>query len=316
MLFSALKRPSTKTLTISKSKPLIAAVLFIFLTIPHHAFAAGRAVLNGPGIVIRYEPPLRNAAVSLAGIYPRIKDDLEAKTGWSVAFVPQVEIVREFRRGTVSDLVTAYAVPGEDLIVIDYSKAGRTPFDLQATMEHELCHLLLHRMAGPDIPRWLDEGIAQWASGGAADIMNPEEKDILKQAVLSRTLMPLSALDVFPDQPRPLILAYQESRSFIEFIGGEYGADRLRAVLHALESGKPPERAIEETLSVKIGEIERKWEAHLARRYSWPTYVADHLYWVLFFAAGIVTLLGYLKFRRRLKNYRDEEEENDRTGDE
>jgi Peptidase MA superfamily len=302
-----------------KSKPLIAALLFLCLAIPCHA-AAGREVFNGQGIVIRFEPPLRNAAVSLAGIYPRVKADLEAKTGWNVGFAPLVVLIREnreFRKYADSDLVTAYAVPGRDLIVIDYSKVGKTPFDLQSTLEHELCHLLLHRMAGTDIPRWLDEGVAQWASGGAVDIMNPEEKDILKQAVLSRSLIPLNELDVFPEQPRALILAYQESRSFIEFIEREYGTDRLRAVLHALGNGKPPERAIEETLSTEMGALEEKWEASMARRYSWPMYIADHLYWVLFFAAGVVTLVGYLKFRRRLKNYRDEEgdEEKEEEGD-
>jgi Peptidase MA superfamily len=305
-------------LTTSKSKPIIVVLSFLFL-ISCNAYAAGREVFSGPGIVVRYEPFLRNAAVSLAGIYPGVKADLEMKTGWRVGFIPQVVLIREsgeFREGAGSDLVTAYAVPGENLIVIDYSKAGKTSFDLQATLEHELCHLLLHRMVGPEIPRWLDEGIAQWSSGGAAEIMNPEEKDILKQAVLSRNLIPLKELDVFPAQPRALILAYQESRSFIEFLESEYGADRLRAILHALANGKPPDSAIAETLSLDIRTVEEKWEAHMARKYSWPMYVADHLYWVLFFAAGIATLLGYLNFRRRLKNYRDEEEEDGGAGEE
>ncbi len=298
-----------------KSKPVIAAFLLIALIAPSPASAA-LAVLNGPGIVVRYEAPLRNAAVSLAEIYPKVKADLEAKTGWTVTFVPAVVLIRqhrEFRKQTGSDLVTAYAEPWRDLIVIDFSKMERTPFDLQATLEHELCHLLIHNMTGPDVPRWLDEGIAQWVSGGMADIMNPEEKDILKQAVLSRTLIPLRDISAFPEQPGPLVLAYQESRSFIEFIEQEYGPGKLREILRALGSGEKPDRAIAEALSIEMNAIEDKWQAALVRRYSWPMYVADHIYWVLFFAAGIITLLGYIRFRRRLKNYRDEEEE-DITG--
>jgi hypothetical protein len=107
---------------------------------------------------------------------------------------------------------------------MDYSKIDRTPFDLQATFEHELSHLLLHKnIKAPNIPKWLDEGVAQWASGGIADIINPGNKDILKQAVISENVIPLYEISVaFPSQSREFILSYQESRSFVEFIVHEY----------------------------------------------------------------------------------------------
>jgi hypothetical protein len=193
---------------------------------------------------------------------------------------------------------------------MDYSKIDRTPFDLQATFEHELSHLLLHKnIKAPNIPKWLDEGVAQWASGGIADIINPGNKDILKQAVISENVIPLYEISVaFPSQSREFILSYQESRSFVEFIVHEYGADKLLSILNSLKKGNPIEQAVYESLSINLNILEQHWLKSLPRKYSWPSYIANHIYWILFFAAALISLIGYLRFRIRLKNYRDEED--------
>jgi hypothetical protein len=303
-----------------KSNSAVAVFLLLFLvTACPQAYGEEFARYNGPGVDIRYEPPMRNAAAALAAIYPGVKTDLETKTGWRVNFIPEVVLIRRnrvFLQSAGSDLVTAYAVPGRDLIVIDYAKMERTPFDVQATTEHELCHLLVHRMIPSDIPRWLDEGIAQWASGGIADIVNPGDKDILKQAVISRRIIPLDDLSSsFPSQPREVILAYQESRSFIDFIVHEYGEGKLRAVLQEMAKGRTISGALAAVLSADVNALEERWRETLVRKYSWPAYASGHIYWVLFFAAALITFIGYLRIRQRMKNYRDEEEDISDPGD-
>ncbi|MEW6110119.1 MAG: peptidase MA family metallohydrolase [Nitrospirota bacterium] len=196
-------------------------------------------------------------------------------------------------------------------MAIDYSKMDRTPFDLPATLKHELCHLILHtEIQSSNLPKWLDEGVAQWASGGIADIINPENKDILKQAVLSGSLPPLNDIQrTFPAAHRGLILSYQESRSFIEFIVSEYGEDKLISIMHSLKSSLSIENAVLNNLGEELNMLEQKWRKNLVKKYSWPTYIADHIYWILFFTAALITLTGYIMFRRRMRDYRDEEEE-------
>ena len=97
-----------------------------------------------------------------------------------------------FQEMAGNKLVTAFAVAERNLIVIDYSRMDRIPFDLEDTFKHELTHILLHqRIGGPYLPKWLDEGVAQWASGGMADILRTGDKDLLQQAVLSHRLLSL-----------------------------------------------------------------------------------------------------------------------------
>jgi hypothetical protein len=274
--------------------------------------AAGMLQYDGPGVVVHYPSALQGAAVRLARAYPGIKSDLESKLGWKADFVPHVILMRsnsEFRERVRNDLVTAFAVPGHDLIVIDYYKMERTPFDIDATLEHELCHLLLHRnIQSP--PKWLDEGVAQWASGGIADIINPGEKNILKQTSLSGRLISLRDLSLsFPDQPREFLLAYEESKNFVEYIAHEYGAGKLRAVLLGMREGETADEALSNTLGLNLDTLQDAWRQNLRRKYSWPSYLADNLFWILFFVAALVTLIGYIQAKKRMKSYRDEDDE-------
>lgn len=286
--------------------------LFLIAAVSGAPFSSvGLRQYSGPGIIVRYEPPLEKAAIKLSGWYPGIRAGMEAKFGWRVKVAPVVVLIRQrgvFMKWARNELITAFAVAGENLIVMDYSKMDRSPFDLRATFEHELCHLLLHQNLAPSvIPKWLDEGVAQWASGGIAELLNPAEKDILKQAVLSNNLLALKDIaSTFPEESRGLLLSYEESRSFVEFIVHEYGAGKLLSVLNGLKNGGSIEEGVYENLSTEMNALEQRWRKGLLRKYSWPFYLAEHIYWILFFAAALTTLVGYLRLRRHMKNYKDE----------
>jgi hypothetical protein len=275
---------------------------------------------RGPGIVLRYEPSLDKEARRLAEDYPEIRASVENKLGWRMEFIPTVVLIGKsggFDKIVGSDLITGIAIPGENLIVIDFSRMGQTPFDLRDTVAHELCHLLLHdRIGNAELPKWLDEGISQWASGGKADVLNPGSRDLLKRAAVSGNLIPLEQISSsFPSQDQQLLLAYEQSRSLTEFIVREYGEDSIRSILGDMAEGKTVEEAVRKNLQTGSAGLEESWRNHLKSRYSWPAYVADHIYWILFASAALITIIAYLKFRHRLKNYRDEEPEEPAAGD-
>ena len=292
-------------------------ILIFFLITSLHASISGAADMltyDGSAVIVRYPSALGGAATGLVRSYPGVRSDLETKLGWKADFVPLVILIRrnsEFGKltGAENELVTAFAVPAQNLIVMDYSKLEKNPFDVDATLEHELCHLLLHRHVHSP-PKWLDEGVAQWASGGMADIIDPGHKDILKQMSLADRLIPLQDLSVsFPDKPRSFLLAYEESKSFVEYVAHKYGAERLRAALHLMEKGESADRALSNTVGLDLTALQDRWRGDLRRRYSWPSYLANNLFWLLFFLAALVTLIGYVQAKRRLKNYRDEDDE-------
>jgi hypothetical protein len=265
-------------------------------------------------ITVRYEAPLKSAAQRIASEYNKNRNEVEAKLGWRLLGRPLVvltgdsSVVQKIAR---NELVTAFAMPEKNLIVIDYSKMDRTPFDLRDTFRHELTHLLLYQnIESSLLPKWLDEGVAQWVSGGMADIMRTGEKALLQEALLSNRMIPLGEMSsTFPDSPDMLMLAYEESKSFIEFIVHRCGEEKVRLILRDLEHRKTIDQAFHENCGVRLDMLENVWKKSLHRDYTWILYAADNIYWLLFFLAAFATIAAWWIAKRRRKNYRDQEDE-------
>ena len=289
-------------------------IFVLILILTASSGAAEMEEYHGPEITVRYDAPLKDAAIRIASVYRKTRTDIEAKLGWRLRIDPVVVLIGSnaaFQEMAGNKLVTAFAATGRDLIVIDYSRMDRVPFDLEDTFKHELTHILLHQRIGDSyLPKWLDEGIAQWASGGIADIMRTGDKDLLQQAVLSHRVLSLTEISSnFPVSPDSLLLAYEESKSFTEFIVKYYGEARLRLILQSLEKQGTIQQAIYDNYGVSMDTLEQKWKKGLIRENSWIAYMADHMYWLLFFLAALITVAGYCAVKRRMRDYRDEEDE-------
>jgi hypothetical protein len=184
------------------------------------------------------------------------------------------------------------------------------PFTMEITLKHELCHLLLyHYVGGKGLPRWLNEGIAQWVTGGISELMG-EDKDLLKQASISGRLIPLEDLqDTFPSASQSLHLAYQESRSVTGYIVSKYGQEGMLRILDALRAGKGIDLAVQEALSLSPGEMENNWKDYLRTRYTWFTYMSSHLFEIIFAFGALVLIYGFVRFLIIKRNYRDDEQQ-------
>ncbi|MBN2467736.1 MAG: hypothetical protein JXD19_06245, partial [Deltaproteobacteria bacterium] len=277
----------------------------------------GRGEIHYAGTVVReevavyFQGSLEKAAVHVADLYPDVKVELESQIGWKVASVPSVVLLKnqdDFQRMSGNTAVVAFAVPTKDLIMINYPRMKDHPFSVKATLKHELCHLLLHQYIRNDrLPKWLDEGIAQWVSEGMVEIVAYEKRTQLDKAVLTGRCLPLQYLsDGFPDNKREMLLAYEESRSFVEYIVEAYGEELLRDTLRDMAVGRSVNESIMRRLSMSIGELEQQWIHHLRRRVNWFTSVSRNLYEILFFLAGLMTVIGFVRVFIKKKRYKDD----------
>jgi hypothetical protein len=267
-----------------------------------------------------YDEPLEPSAREAARHYPGLKKQLEETFGWKADFAPTLLLIKDrprFQRVAGNPSIMAFAVPGKNLMVVDHSKIAAHPFGLEETMKHELCHLLLHHhIPGGNLPRWLNEGIAQWASGGMTEILVRPDKSLLHRAVLGRR--PLSVRKMsqgFQGKGERLFLAYEMSRSLVEYIIQEFGVEGLLRILNRLREGEPWEVGFEQALTMPFDELEVAWQSHLKRRMTWFTYLSYHLYEILF-ALGALLMVGasiraFQKKRRYMAQAEDEPGENE-----
>jgi len=266
-------------------------------------------------VSVLFEKSLENVAKDVVNIYPAVKAELIQKIGLEVDFRPEVLLVRGrdfLNKRAGNDIIVAFAIPERNSIVLDISKVYAKPFSLEATLKHELCHLLLRRhIKGERLPRWLDEGICQWSSGGIAEIMTDSGDNILARATISDRLIPINELRRFPTEKQSLILAYEESKSIVEYIVAEFGEHEILQVLEYLKKGYSLDEALWKSLSVTTSELELKWHAYLKKKYTRISYLSRNLYIILFSLAALLTVYGFIRMLKKKKVYMDEAEKDD-----
>ncbi len=302
-----------KTLKIKRLA--ILPFLFSFLVLLNPLYA-GTETLQTREVIIFFEESLKNVAVEVEKVYPAVKSELVRTLKWEVDFRPKIILVKDkddFRRVVGSNIVVAFAVPDKNLIVLDTSRVYVKPFTLESTLKHELCHILLRRnIESKNLPRWLDEGICQWASGGIAEIIANGGEKTLEKATISDNVISIGNLTRFPNDEKSLLLAYEESKSVVEYIVSEYQEQGILQVLEYLKQGYSADDSISKGLLVSTSELENKWIAHLKRRHSWFSYLSHNIYTILFFLAALATVYGFMRILKKKRAYVDRDDEEDR----
>lgn len=291
-------------------------VLFLFLGPLQlvHALEVEVETIEHDAFIVQFQGPLQGAAQEVERSFTGMKADLETIFGWTLDFRPTVMLIKNsetFQRLAGHKLVVAYALPQKNLIVIDYSKMTTHPFSLGITLKHELVHLFLHHhIRSKKLPKWLDEGIAQWASGGIAEIIMGRDGSVLKKASLSGKIIPLGELTLtFPEEEAPLLLAYEESKDFIEYIDKEFGTKGIQEVLNHLKDGKDIDAAILKGLSMPLDTLEKRWHEKLENNMAWLTYIGGNITLFLFSITALATVYGFIRFLAKKRNYQDDEDE-------
>ncbi len=296
------------------NRAVLILTIFLFMLFHGLLHAAQRGTLGDKEVIVVFDEPLRVAAEEAANLFSELKKELENRLARPVNFRPTVVLVKEsetFRRMAGTGLIVAFAIPEKNLMVIDYSKMRIDPFSIETTMKHELCHLLLHsHIKEGNMPKWLDEGICQWVSDGISEIIMTQKRSVLEEAILSGQYISIRALTGrFPRDERYLVLAYEESKSLVEYMISAFGEETLLSVLNDLEKGVEVDEALLRNLSISLDELESRWHHHLRRKITWVTYLINHLYEILFFLAAMALIYGFIRAWMKKRAYRDEDEE-------
>lgn len=291
-------------------------MLVFFLMSEPVCEAQQRDSMGNNEVIVLFDAQLKPAANEVTALYPAIRTELEKLIGYRCRFRPVIVLIRDeavFQKAAGHDLFVAFALPRKNHIVIDFSKMGRDPFTLEITLKHELCHLLLHdRIRKSDLPRWLDEGLAQWVCGGISELLTAEKQSFLSEAALVGNYIPFRSLTwSFPTQRTELILAYNQSRSMVTYITEIFGKAALLKILACLQAGDDTDAAVQKSLFMSFQELESQWHQSVKKRTSWFVWLAIHIYDILFFLAALTAVFGFIKLTVRKRTYKDEDTEDE-----
>ena len=298
------------------NKSLSTGILLLYLFFGNVISALSSDSIESEEIIVFFEPPLRSKAEDIIEFYPKTKAKLEKIINWEINFKPVVVLFNEremFLRSTGDDNIVAFARPERNLIVIDYSRMRNRNFIPESLMEHELCHLLIHQhIHEKNLPKWFDEGLAQWVSNGISDMLINDKSLSISSIMLSDRHINIRSLEQsFPRETRLLMFSYEVSKSFVGYIINEYGLKKMQNILERLESGENFETSVLKTLSVSFEELEMDWNASLKNKNAWFRFLIAHLYEILFSLAAILLIVGFIKAVIRKRTYNRYEDEED-----
>lgn len=285
----------------------------VLCIMPMQVIHAEIRTIQTKDFTVSYEERLANVAAEVAQVYPVVSQELVETLKWEMDFRPKIILTGDrdaFRKIVGMDIITAFALPDRDLIVVDTSRVYTKPFTLRSTLKHEICHLLLHHNIDSRLlPRWIDEGVCQWASGGVAELMADDGGRILTKAAVSDRLISIRELARFPMDEPSLILAYEESKNIVEYIVRDFGKIELMQILENLKEGDTINGSVQKSLGLPLSELESKWHSSLKRKYTWFAYLSANLYTIIFSLAALITVYGFIRLIQKKRAYKDDEEE-------
>jgi tetratricopeptide (TPR) repeat protein len=154
------------------------------------------------------------------------------------------------------------------VVGLDSPKA-RPPgsFQWEATLWHELAHVVTIQMSNQRVPRWLTEGISEYEQKRARAEWARQMDMEFAEAMLHGKTFKLADLNAAFTDPRTINLAYFEGALVVDFIVERYGAAGLNKLLRAYGDGLETDAALQTSLGTDFDRMQTGFDDALERRF-------------------------------------------------
>lgn len=281
---------------------------------------AGWVESPGPYATVHGAPEdaatVRRVAEHVAKSFPALSGRLGVPIGAAIDIVvaPDDDAFASLQPGHTPDWAdgTAWPALGQVFLHAPSARRGDAPA-LEQVTDHELVHILVGRaFQGRPVPRWLQEGLAQFFAGE----LGPQTAGVLSLGSATGRLLPFSRISAgFPSDAVGAQLAYAQTADFTAFLsqragGGARGDAVLRKLLAAGQRGATLSEAVYAATGESLESLEARWRA----RWTSPWVRVDGLAQSGIPALAATALLAVGAWRRRRRYHSglqrlDEEEE-------
>jgi tetratricopeptide (TPR) repeat protein len=155
------------------------------------------------------------------------------------------------------------------VVTMDSPKA-REPgtFSWQATLWHELAHVVTLQLSNQRVPRWLTEGISVYEETQARAEWGREMEVPFAMALNRRETLKLKDLNSGFTRPDTIALAYYQASLLVEHIVKTHGQDALRRLLVAYGDGLEGEAALAKGLGATTEQLQATFDTAVQARFA------------------------------------------------
>ena len=150
------------------------------------------------------------------------------------------------------------------------SPHARAPgtFSWEATLWHELAHVVTLQMSNQRVPRWLTEGISVYEEGRARPEWGRDMEVPFAVALEQGKTLKLKDLNSGFTKPDTIALAYFEASLLVDHIVASRGEPALRNLLLTYGKGVEGDAAIQEGLGVSIDQLQTTFDGAVDARFA------------------------------------------------
>jgi len=141
-------------------------------------------------------------------------------------------------------------------------------FSWQATLWHELAHVITLQLSNQRVPRWLTEGISVYEEGKARPEWGRDMEAPFAVALQRGEILKLKDLNAGFTRPETIGLAYYEASLLVDHIVSTFGQDAVRKLLSAYGQGIEGEPALKAGLGVSMDQLQETFDKSLQTRFS------------------------------------------------
>ena len=167
-------------------------------------------------------------------------------------------VVKKSQTQAGSLITEGQAFATESIVIVD--GGARSALGVAT---HEITHIIVARATKDSytgVPLWLNEGLAEYGN------IEPDSgyDRYLEWAVDTNRLFPFSSLNRFPGNPNLTLVAYGQSRSFIEYLVNEYPKQNMKNLMKGLSDRKSFDNSFLDAYGKTLNDVESDWRSTLA----------------------------------------------------
>ncbi|HMJ84519.1 MAG TPA: tetratricopeptide repeat protein [Vicinamibacterales bacterium] len=165
-------------------------------------------------------------------------------------------------------LIGALGICFGRVVTMDSPRA-RPPgeFQWEATLWHELAHVITLQMSNQRIPRWLTEGISVYEEKRARAEWG-REMDVAFAGMLNRgETVKLRELNAAFQNPKTISLAYYQASLLVEHLVTAYGEAGLRKLVRIYSQGLDTDAALKAALNTDFDQLQTGFDEAVERQF-------------------------------------------------
>ena len=155
------------------------------------------------------------------------------------------------------------------VVTLDSPRA-RPPgsFSWQATLWHEMAHVITLQMSNQRVPRWLTEGISDYEETQARPEWATREMEVPYALALERgKTLKLADLNSGFTRPDTIGLAYFQASLLVDHIVRTHGPQKLHALVRSYAEGLEGNAAVEKTIGVSMDQLQASFDKTIDARF-------------------------------------------------